>query len=122
MRSCRKMRLEKSKIGSQPLQQIDRLQQRNMHQQQMVKDPDHSKEDQMINKNEVKTVTDKMNDFLEPLRTNLKFEYHEELNEYYVTVINPLTNETIKEIPPKKMLDMYAAMVGFMGILIDEKI
>lgn len=116
------MRLEKSKIGSQPLQQIERLQQRNMHQQQMVKDPDHSKEDQMINKNEVKTVTDKMNDFLEPLRTNLKFEYHEELNEYYVTVINPLTNETIKEIPPKKMLDMYAAMVGFIGILIDEKI
>lgn len=75
-----------------------------------------------INIEEVETVVESMNEFIDPLQTNLKFVFHEELNEYYVAVVNPLTNEVVKEIPPKKMLDMYAAMAEFMGILIDEKI
>jgi|SRR5690625_2392264 len=74
------------------------------------------------NKKEVKTTVEKLNDFIDPVRTNLKFVFHEELHEYYVTVINPHTDEVIREIPPKKMLDMYAAMAEYMGLLIDEKI
>lgn len=75
-----------------------------------------------VNKEDVKSTVDKLNDFVDPLQTNLKFVYHEDLNEYYVTVVNPLTNEVIREIPPKKMLDMYAAMTEYMGLLVDEKI
>ncbi|MBR7797885.1 flagellar protein FlaG [Agaribacter marinus] len=71
---------------------------------------------------QLETAISKLNNFIEPLRTDLRFKYHEKLNEYYVTVVNPLTDEIIKEIPPKKMLDMYAEMAEFMGILIDEKI
>lgn len=71
---------------------------------------------------DIKQAVDSLNGFIEPLQTNLKFVYHDELNEYYVTVVNPLTNEVLREIPPKKMLDMYAAMTETMGILIDEKI
>jgi flagellar protein FlaG len=78
--------------------------------------------DLVINKDKVETVASKLNEFIEPLRTDLKFEFHEKLNEYYVTVVNPMTNETIREIPPKKFLDMYADMAELMGILIDEKI
>jgi len=76
----------------------------------------------MIDSDDVLDVVDKMNEFMDPLRTNLKFELHEQLDEYYVQVVNPFTNEVIKEIPPKKMLDMYAAMAEYMGILVDEKI
>ena len=75
-----------------------------------------------VNAKDVESVVTILNGFIDPSRTNLKFVYHEQLNEYYVTVVNPLTNETVKEIPPKKMLDMYAAMAEYMGILIDEKI
>ena len=42
--------------------------------------------------------------FLTPLDTSLKFEFHEELNEYYVTIVDNTSNEVIKEIPPKKCL------------------
>ncbi|OZU88795.1 flagellar biosynthesis protein FlaG [Virgibacillus indicus] len=76
----------------------------------------------VINKDKVESVISKLNEIIEPLRTNLKFQYHEKLNEYYVTVVNPLTDEVIKEIPPKKFLDMYADMAELMGILVDEKI
>lgn len=79
-------------------------------------------DDYLSSKDKVKDITSQINNFLNPVQTNLKFEYHEDLNEYYVTVVNPVTKEIIKEIPPKKMLDMHAAMVEFMGMLVDEKI
>src|SRR5690625_1471006 len=115
------MRLEKIGIGSQPLQQSGRMHQSNSPLQKQTKSHDGSELEEMINKDEVKIDVSKINGSLDPNRTNLKFELHEELNEYYVTVVNPLTNETLKEIPPKKMLDKYAEMIGFMGILIDEQ-
>ncbi|CDQ39006.1 MULTISPECIES: flagellar protein FlaG [Virgibacillus] len=77
--------------------------------------------DLSVNEEEIKTAVDELNNFIEPLRTDLRFEYHEKLNEYYVTVINPLTEEILKEIPPRKMLDVYAGMAEFMGLLIDNK-
>ncbi|MBC5637896.1 flagellar protein FlaG [Ornithinibacillus sp. BX22] len=73
-------------------------------------------------KKQIETAVEKLNDFVEPLKTSLKFQFHEELNEYYVTVVDPNTDEVIKEIPPKKILDMYAAMGEYMGFLIDKKI
>ncbi|MFA1821347.1 flagellar protein FlaG [Virgibacillus oceani] len=78
--------------------------------------------DNVINKEQVETVVSKLNEFIEPVRTNLKFELHEKLNDYYVTVVDSITNEKIKEIPPKKFLDMYADMIERMGLLIDEKV
>lgn len=81
-----------------------------------------TQQDKAINRVEVETVVKKTNDFIEPLQTNLKFVLHDELNEYYVTIVNPDTNEVIREIPPKKMLDMYAAMAELMGLFIDLKI
>lgn len=77
---------------------------------------------QQVTKTKVKTAVEKMNDFIEPVVADLQFVYHEDLNEYYVTVVDPTTKEVIREIPPKKMLDMYAAMAEYMGILIDERI
>ncbi|WP_368654415.1 flagellar protein FlaG [Ornithinibacillus sp. 4-3] len=53
--------------------------------------------------------------------SSLQFKYHEELNEYYVAVIDPLTNEIIKEIPPKNMLDKYAVRVKYIGLLVDKR-
>lgn len=80
------------------------------------------KEDISIAKKDVEGVVEALNEFTDPMRTNLQFKLHEDLNEYYVAVVDPLTQEILKEIPPKKMLDMYAAMATYMGVLIDEKI
>ncbi|WP_172371422.1 flagellar protein FlaG [Sporosarcina jiandibaonis] len=63
-----------------------------------------------------------MNDFLEPTSTAVKFQLHEELNEYYIQVIDSKTNEVLKEIPNKKFLDMYASMTEMMGFMVDEQL
>jgi flagellar protein FlaG len=73
-------------------------------------------------KADIEKKIETMNMFLEPTHTNLKFELHEKLHQYYVSVIDSETQKVIKEIPPKKLLDAYAKMAEFMGLLVDEKI
>ncbi|WP_442596324.1 flagellar protein FlaG [Neobacillus sp. D3-1R] len=73
-------------------------------------------------KERVKEIVQGMNDFLEPTHTSLKFQYHEKLNEYYVTIVDDATKEVVREIPSKKLLDTYAAMTEFLGLLVDKKI
>ncbi|MDQ0214913.1 flagellar protein FlaG [Oikeobacillus pervagus] len=73
-------------------------------------------------KEKVDKVINSMNEFLKPSNTHLKFEFHEKLQEYYVAIVDDQTNEVIKEIPPKKLLDLYASMTEYLGLLVDKKI
>ncbi|MBP1947976.1 flagellar protein FlaG [Virgibacillus litoralis] len=116
------MKLENALTGTHPLQNEKFSRQMSAAKDKVAEKKTALHDEEVINTDKVRTVVDKLNEFTESLRTDLKFEYHEKLNEYYVTVVNPLTDEVIKEIPPKNMLDMYAAMAEFMGILVDEKI
>ena len=69
----------------------------------------------------IKERVEAVNEFLVPLNSSIKFTFHEELQEYYVELIDKDTQEVIREIPPKKFLDMYAAMAEFMGLFVDKK-
>ncbi|MED1952368.1 flagellar protein FlaG [Brevibacillus centrosporus] len=62
-----------------------------------------------------------INKWLETTNTHVKFTLHDKLNEYYVQVINDQTNEVIREIPSKKMMDMVAKMHEMVGLLVDER-
>ena len=75
-----------------------------------------------LSKKETKELTDGMNKFLDSVNVQLRFKFHEKLNEYYVTIVDPVTEEVVREIPPKKLLDIHAAMKDFIGLLIDKKI
>lgn len=73
-------------------------------------------------KQEMELIIEGINKVLEPSNTHIKFELHEKLNEYYVTVVDNHTNEVVREIPSKKWLDIYAAMTDFVGLIVDKKI
>ncbi|WP_078543856.1 flagellar protein FlaG [Litchfieldia alkalitelluris] len=75
-----------------------------------------------ISKTELEDVVTNMNKFLSISHTSLKFQLHDELNEYYVTVVDDKTQEVVREIPSKKILDIYAAMTEFVGVAVDKKI
>ncbi|MEH6986949.1 flagellar protein FlaG [Cytobacillus firmus] len=75
-----------------------------------------------IKEEQLTKVVESMNEFLQASHTSLKFVLHEELNEYYVTLVDDVNQEVVKEIPSKKMLDMYAAMTEFVGLMVDKKI
>ncbi|OLN24019.1 hypothetical protein BTO30_00960 [Domibacillus antri] len=65
--------------------------------------------------------TEQINAFLLPTRTHVQFEYHDELKEYYVLVVDDTSKEVLREIPSKKLLDIYAAMNEFIGLFFDKK-
>ncbi|KON86292.1 flagellar protein FlaG [Sporosarcina globispora] len=77
---------------------------------------------EQVKEKQVIEVIESMNKFLQASHTSLKFELHEELNEYYVTLVDDVTQEVVKEIPSKKLLDVYAAMTEFLGLMVDKKI
>lgn len=80
------------------------------------------KEEKPLARVEMQSMVDGMNKFLEPSKTTVQFELHDKLDRYYVKLVDSETKELVREIPPEKMLDMYAQMAEFMGFLVDEKI
>ncbi|ETI69361.1 flagellar protein FlaG [Neobacillus vireti] len=77
---------------------------------------------QVLTKEKTEKVINSMNDFLKASNSHLKFQFHEGLKEYYVSIVDDTTDEVIKEIPSKKLLDMYAEMTDYLGLLVDRKV
>ncbi|MEH7381334.1 flagellar protein FlaG [Bacillus sp. JJ1533] len=85
------------------------------------KEDKHVEENILVSKEKLEDVVDVMNDFLSPTTTALKFELHEELQKYYVKIIDTNSNEVVREIPSKKLLDIYASMTNYLGLFFDNK-
>ena len=75
-----------------------------------------------ISKEMLENKVDKMNEILAPTTTSIKYRLHEELNVYYVQVLDTNSKEVLKEIPNRKFLDMYASMAELMGLVVDDKL
>ena len=73
-------------------------------------------------KETIPNAVEKLNEILEVHNNRLKFVYHEELEEYYVEEINSQTDEVIREIPSKELLDDYYQMQKIIGNIIDKKV
>lgn len=79
-------------------------------------------EEKEISKEKLQQAVQAVNDFLEINHSSSKFKYHEGLERYYVTIVNRDTEEVVKEIPPKKLLDAFYEMQKLLGMIVDEKI
>lgn len=75
----------------------------------------------VMSKDELQKEIEGMNKWLQVTNTHVKFTLHDELNEYYVQVINNDTQEVIREVPSKKMMDIVAKFHEMVGLLVDEK-
>lgn len=73
-------------------------------------------------KAKVQEAVNKMNEMLDVTNSASKFMYHEGLERYYVTVVDRETEEVVKEIPPKRILDAFYEMQKMLGMIVDEKI
>lgn len=66
-------------------------------------------------------AVDGLNEALRVLSTHMRFRLHEDTHRYYVEIVNTFEDEVIREVPPKRFLDMLAEMYRFMGLVVDEK-
>ena len=67
-------------------------------------------------------AVNKMNEMLEVNHNTSKFQYHEGLDRYYVTIVDKETEEVVKEVPARKLLDAFYEMQKMLGMIVDEKI
>ncbi|MFS0874317.1 flagellar protein FlaG [Solibacillus isronensis] len=65
---------------------------------------------------------DSLNEFFTINNSELKFVFHEGLDTYYAQLINSETEEVIREIPSKKVLDVFYEMQKLVGMIVDKKI
>lgn len=79
------------------------------------------KNQEPISKHDVEERINQMNDWMAPHATEIRFQLHEKLNDYFVQVIDPQTEEVLREIPSRKVLDYYAAVAQKLGLLVDER-
>lgn len=64
---------------------------------------------------------EKANKALEGVQTRLEYSVHKPSGTIMVKVLNKDTNRVIREIPPKKILDLVSALEHIYGVIIDEK-
>lgn len=79
------------------------------------------KAQQKIDNKEVMSAVDKANTVLFKNNTHLQFRVHEKTNEVMVKIVDDVSGEVLKEIPPEKMLDLVAKLWEIAGIIVDEK-
>ncbi|MBD5588076.1 flagellar protein FlaG [Clostridium botulinum] len=70
---------------------------------------------------EVKASVDKLNKLLEGQDIRLEYEIYGKFRDLTIRLIDTKTKEVIKEIPPRKIIDMVAKLCEMAGVLIDEK-
>lgn len=69
----------------------------------------------------IEDIVDKFNKTAVIFDRSLKFQIHDKLNTPIVTVIDTVSNKVIREIPPKEILDLYAKMQDYLGLIFDKK-
>lgn len=74
-----------------------------------------------FNDDMVADAVDKVNKMLEGTNRRCVMSVHDKTNVIMVKVVDNITNEVIREIPPKKILDMVANMMEMAGLLVDER-
>ena len=78
--------------------------------------------DEKDTKEKLNQAMDSLNEFFTINNSELKFVFHEGLDTYYAQLVNSETHEVIREIPSKKVLDVFYEMQKLVGMIVDKKI
>ncbi len=71
---------------------------------------------------DINEVVKKLNETMKAFDIQLRFEVYKPTRDIVVKIYDTKDNRVIKEIPPKKVLDMVTRMLEMVGLLVDEKI
>lgn len=76
---------------------------------------------QDISEKDIKKAIDKFNKLLEDSDTHVEYELYGKTKELTIKIINNKTKEIVKELPPKKLIDMINKLCELAGVFIDQK-
>jgi flagellar protein FlaG len=70
---------------------------------------------------EASELVEKLNKAITPLDTSLKFGFDSKSDDFYVSVINEKTSETIRRFPAEEATSLADKMYEITGVLFDKK-
>lgn len=79
-------------------------------------------EEKKYSEKEVIDIIEKANYEFVAYDRRCEFSIHEKTKQIMIKVVNTVTDEVIRELPPEKVLDMVAGFLEISGILVDKKI
>jgi len=79
-------------------------------------------EGQEVNREEIYQMAEDIQSYLENLDVRLNFKIYEETGDFVVQVMDPESEEIIKQIPPEDMLKLREKLEELQGILFSEKV
>lgn len=89
---------------------------------QLMQEEQQAHKQDGLPKEKVQKAVDALNEFMTVQNRHAKFVMHDGLDRYYVEVVDAKTDEVIREVPPRKLLDAFYTMQKFLGMIVDEKI
>lgn len=69
---------------------------------------------------EVRQATDRLNNAASSLQINARFRVLDQLHQVVVEMYDAESGEVIREIPPRRFLEMYADMMRLVGLRLDR--
>ncbi|MBV4428332.1 flagellar protein FlaG [Clostridium tyrobutyricum] len=69
----------------------------------------------------LKDAVDHANKISDEMQTHLKFEVYGKFNDIVVQVLDNDTNKVVREVPPKKLIDMVEKFCELSGFFMDKK-
>lgn len=92
-----------------------------VEQEQVVSEKQHD-ERTVLKEKERKKYEEMANSLFETLDLGLALKFHEKSGEWYAVIQNKITQEVIKEVPPKYVLDLHVKLKEMIGFFLDKKI
>jgi len=75
-----------------------------------------------VSEKDVKKAVDKLNKLMEDTPTHLQYEVYGKFKDIIVSIVDTSTNKVVKEIPPKKIVDMVDKLCELAGVFLDKKV
>lgn len=87
-----------------------------------IQDTTNSKDQKQPAKSSLQNVTDKLNDFMESINTDLRVQLHTKTDELMVQIVDRKTHKVLREAPPHEYLDLVAKIRECFSAILDKKI
>jgi flagellar protein FlaG len=106
-----------------PASQMIKIQEKSQESTREKSVPQHTEENNQnqVSEKVVSEAIEKLNKALEGTNRRMEYSVHEVTNGIMIKVIDEETGKVIREVPPKKILDMVANMMEMAGLIVDER-
>src|SRR3712207_6105694 len=75
-----------------------------------------------FSEDDIKKAVEKLNKLFEDRETHVEYEIYGKFKDITIKIIENGTKKIIKEIPPKKLIDMVDKLCELAGMFVDDKV